>query len=175
MSLLTGEMTYKLRGMDGACTEDTPPGKLTCHTRYWKGHSNSGLVAATTLPLWSISLLDQATLVHDFLVNIERLCGLSSARENETELPKDDAILPEDVTVLVCSYGFNVVTAEGLSNKLKTYAVPLLNLTSFDLSESMVRLRNAGFIHDNGFTEKGLAHLMGSKYWVFAESLRSEA
>lgn len=174
-SMLAGELTYKLRGMDGACTEDTPSGELTCHTRYWKTHSNSGLLAATTLPLWSISLLDQAALVHDFLANIERLCGLPSARAKEIESPKDDAIRPEDVTVLVCSYGFNVATAEGLLSKLKTYAVPLLNLACFDLPESMVRLKNAGLINDDGLTKQGLAHLMGCKYWAFAESLRNEA
>ena len=175
MSMLAGEMMYNLRGMDGSCTEDMSPGELTCHTRYWKAHSNSGLLAATTLPIWSISLLDQAALVHDFLANIERHCGLPSVSAKEIKPQENDAIRPEDVTVLVCSYGFNVATAEGLLSKLKTYAVPLLNLASFDLPESMVRLRNAGLIHDNGLTEKGLAHLMGCKYWAFAESLRNEA
>lgn len=174
-SLLAGELTYKLRGMDGAFTEDVPPGKQTCHTRYWKAHSNSGLIAATTLPLWSISLLDQATLVHDFLTNIERHCGLPSVSTKETKPQEVDAIRPEDVTVLVCSYGFNVATAEDLLSRLKVYAVPLLNLASFDLPESMARLRNAGLINDNGLTEQGLALLMGCKYWAFAEILRNEA
>jgi hypothetical protein len=175
MSRLAGEMTYNLRGMDGAYTEDMLPGELTCYTRYWKAHSNSGLLAATTLPIWSISLLDQAALVHDFLANIETHCGLPSVSAKEIKPQEDDAIRPEDATVLVCSYGFNVATAEGLLSKLKTYAVPLLNLASFDLPESMVRLRNAGLINDNGLTEQGMAHLMGCKYWAFAESLRNEA
>lgn len=174
-SMLAGELTYSLRGMDGACTEDMLSGELTCHTRYWKAHSNSGLIAATTLPLWSISLLDQAALVHDFLATIERHCGLPSVGTQETMPKEGDAIRPKDVTVLVCSYGFNVATAEGLLSRLKTYAVPLLNLANFDLPESMVRLRNAGLINDRGLTEQGLAHLMESKYWAFAENLRKEA
>jgi hypothetical protein len=173
-SMLEGELTYSLRGMDGACTEDMAPGDLTCHTRYWKAHSNSGLIAATTLPLWSISLLDQAALVHDFLVKIERHCGRPSGSAEEAK-PQEGAIRPEDVTVLVCSYGFNVATAEGLLSRLKTDAVPLLNLANFDLPESMERLRNSGLINDHGLTEKGLAHLMGSKYWAFAENLRNDA
>lgn len=173
-SMLEGELTYSLRGMDGACTEDMAPGKLTCHTRYWKAHSNSGLIAATTLPLWSISLLDQAALVNEFLAKIERHCGLPSVTTEE-EKPKEDAIRPEDVTVLVCSYGFNVATADDLLSKLKAYAVPLLNLANFDLPESMERLRRARFINERGLTERGLAHLTRSKYWVFAESLRKEA
>lgn len=173
-SMLAGELAYNLRGMDGDCAEDMLPGELTCHTRFWKAHSNSGLIAATTLPLWSISLLDQAALVHDFLGKIERHCGLPSPSAKETKPQEDNSIRQEDVTVLVCSYGFNVATAESLLSRLKTYAVPLLNLASFDLPESMVRLRNAGLINDNGLTEQGLAHLMRCKYWAFAESLRNE-
>lgn len=173
-SMLAGELTFNLRGMDGTSTEDMPPGELTCHTRYWKAHSNSGLIAATTLPLWSISLLDQAALVHDFLTNIERHCGWPSVSASESKPKEDNTIRPEDVTVLVCSYGFNVATAEDLLSKLNTYAVPLLNLANFDLPDSMARLRNAGLINDNGLTEQGLAHLMGCKYWAFAESLRNE-
>jgi hypothetical protein len=174
MSMLAGEMTYNLRGTDGSCAEDMSQGELTWHTLYWKAHSNSGLLAATTLPIWSISLLDQGALVNDFLANIERHCGLPSISEKKIKPQENDVIRPEDVTVLVCSYGFNVATAEGLLSKLKTNAVPLLNLASFDLPESMVRLRNAGLMHDNGLTEQGLAHLMGCKYWAFAESLRNE-
>ena len=173
--MLAAELMYNLRGMDGACTLDMQPGELTCHTRYWKAHSNSGLIAATTLPLWSISLLDQAALVHDFLANIEIHCGLPSVSAQELKHQENDEIRPEDVTVLVCSYGFNVATVEGLLSRFKTYAVPLLNLASFNLQDSMVRLRNAGLINDNGLTEQGLTHLMGCKYWAFAESLRNEA
>lgn len=173
-SMLVSELNFTLRGMDGACAEDTSLGELMCHTRYWKAHSNSGLLAATTLPLWSISLLDQAVMVHDFLSNIQTHCGLPAVRTKEIECQVDNVIHPEDITVLVCSYGFNVVTAEGLLSRLKTYAVPVLNLASFDLPESMVRLKNAGLISDTGLTEQGIAHLMGSKYWAFAESLRNE-
>ena len=173
-SMLASELAYSLHGMDGACTEDMSPGAPTCSTRYWKAHSNSGLIAATTLPLWSISLLDQAALVHDFLAKIERHCGLSYVNEEEIK-PQEDSIRPEDLTVLVCSYGFNVATADGLLSRLKTYAVPLLNLAAFDLPESMVRLRNAGLINDSGLTEQGLAHLTECKYWAFAENLRNES
>lgn len=173
-SILKGELSYRLHGMDGGCAEDVPSGELAFHTRFWKTHSNSGLLAATTLPLWSISLLDKATLVHDFLDKIERHCGLPSISAEKTK-PQDDAIRPEDVTVLVCSYGFNVATAEGLLSRLKTYAVPLLNLENFDLPGSIGRLRNAGLANDHGLTSQGVAYLMGSKYWAFAEILRKEA
>ena len=174
-SMLAGELTYNLRGLDGACTENMSREEPTSHTRYWKAHSNSGLIAATTLPLWSISLLDQAALVHDFLANIKRHCGTPAINANEAMRQEDDTFHSEDVTVLVCCFGFNVVTAEGLMCRLRTYAVPLLNLESFDVQASLIRLKNATLINAHGLTEKGLDYLMGSKYWAYAESLRDEA
>lgn len=174
VNILAGELAYKLHGVDGACAENTASGDPICHTRYWKAHSNSGLLAATILPLWSISLLDQTALVRSFLASIESQCGLPSTSVNEIEHQKSDVVRPEDITVLVCCYGFNVVTAEDLMNELNTYAVPFLNLANFDLTESVIRLRNAGIIDDTGTTEKGLVYLMESKYWAFAESLRNE-
>ncbi len=173
-SLLEEEVSYRLHGIDGACSEDTLSGEQASHTRYWKAHSNSGLLAATTLPLWSISLLDEAALVHRFLGKIERHCGVSSVSAEET-MPQKDVIRPEDVTVLVCSYGFNVATAESLLSRLKTYAVPLLDLDNLDLPGSIVRLTSAGLVNDHGLTEQGLAYLKGSQYWIFAETLREEA
>ncbi|HEH9403997.1 TPA: hypothetical protein SIA26_001463 [Aeromonas bestiarum] len=175
-NLLEDEISYQLRGIDGACIDDASSGELASHTRYWKTHSNSGLIAATTLPLWSISLLDQAALVNDFLTKVERHCGLLSVTADvEEKKSQEDAIRPQDATVLVCCYGFNVATTEGLLNRLKTYAVPLLNLANFDLPESIGRLRNAGLLNDCGVTEQGVTHLMESKYWGFAENLRKEA
>jgi len=175
-NLLKDEVSYRLRGIEGECIEQASSSELASHTRYWKTHSNSGLIAATTLPLWSISLLDQAALVNDFLAKVERHCGVQSVTTDvEEKKPQEDAIRPQDATVLVCCYGFNVATTEELLSRLKTNGVPLLNLASFDLPENMSRLRNAGLLNDRGVTEQGVTHLMESKYWGFAENLRKEA
>jgi hypothetical protein len=83
-------------------------------------------------------------------------------------------LLPEDITVLVCCYGFDLTTADSLSERLRGYAVPLLNLASFDLPESIRRLRCEGLIDDMSLTETGLAFLRASRYWPFAENLKGE-
>lgn len=173
-SILDGELSHRLKGMDGSNATATQSGDLACHTRYWKAYSNSGLIAATTLPLWSISLLDHADKVTAFLAEIDKQTGKSSVPIANDE-PQANALQPQDITVMVCCYGFDVATAEGLSDKLRGYAVPLLNLASFDLPESINRLRRGGLLNDKGMTEAGLDFLRGSKYWSFAENLKGQA
>jgi hypothetical protein len=173
-SILAQELSHRLQGMDGACTTAASLGDLSCHTRYWKAHSNSGQFVATTLPLWSISLLDHADKVRAFLTEIDMHTGKPSALA-KTDGPQEETLLPQDVTVLVCSYGFDLATAEGISERLREYAVPLLNLASFDFPESINRLRRGGLLDDNGPTKMGLAFLRASKYWSFAENLKGDA
>jgi hypothetical protein len=172
-TILAGELSHRLQGMDGDCITDSSLDDLTCHTRFWKAHSNSGLIAVTTLPLWSISLLDHAGKVRAFLAELDKHTGKSSVAIARDE-PQEETFQPEDITVLVCCYGFDLATADGLSDRLRGYAVPLLNLASFDLPESINRLRSGGLLDDNGLTETGLAFLRASRYWPFAENLKRE-
>lgn len=172
--ILVGELSHSLHGMDGTGIAGSVLDDATCHTRYWKAHSNSGIIAATTLPLWSISLLDRADKVRAFLEEVEKQTGKSGVHTPKDET-QADALHPQDVTVLVCCYGFAVVTAEGLLVRLQGYAVPLLNLASFDLPESIHRLRLLGMLDDGGIAEGGLSFLRNSSYWPFAENLKEEA
>ncbi len=172
--ILAGELSHQLQGSDGDCISDSSLNNLTCHTRYWKAHSNSGLIAVTTLPIWSISLLDHADKVLAFLSELDKYTGKTSATLAREE-PQTEPLHPEDITVLVCCYGFDLSTADSLSERLRGYAVPLLNLACFDLPESIHRLRCEGLIYDMGLTETGLAFLRASKYWPFAENLKEEA
>ena len=174
VGILAGEVSHSLHGMDGTGIAGSVSDDATCHTRYWKAHSNSGIIAATTLPLWSISLLDRADKVRAFLAEVEGQTGKRAVHTPEDKAPVD-ALHPHDFTVLVCCYGFSVVTAESLLARLKGYAVPLLNLASFDLPESIHRLRLMGMLNDRGVTEGGLSFLRTSNYWSFAENLKGEA
>lgn len=173
--LLGQEMIYRLQGRDGSVeTTQGEQGIQMCHTRYWKSHANSGLLAVTTLPLWSISLLNHTLSVRAFLDDIGRHVGrVSSSAARST--PVETVLEPRDMTVMVCCYGFNVVSAASLSERLGAYAVPLLNLAEFDLPASIARLREHGFIDDQAMTEAGLAYLSASKFWAFAENLKGGA
>lgn len=164
------EVLYELNGKDGSDDGLIWDNNLS-HTRYWKFHSNSGLFAATVLPLWSISLLDHSTLVMNFLEQIYSHCGKVS-----TETIKDNRaqpeLYPQDVTVLICCYGFGVVNSEDICKRISQNSIPLLKLDSFELQGSLERLSNAGYIDNDGLTTDGFDYLQASPYWMFAESLK---
>jgi hypothetical protein len=172
VGIIGQEVMYRLQGRDGSeMTVQGGQGSLSNHTRYWKAHANSGLLAVTTLPLWSISLLNHALLVRAFLDDIGKHVGKRSSSVTR-QAPAETQLEPHDMTVMVCCYAFNVVSAANLSERLDSYAVPLLNLAEFDLPASITRLRERGFIDDLTMTEAGLAYLSASKYWTFAENLK---
>ncbi|WP_086134576.1 hypothetical protein [Methylocaldum sp. SAD2] len=169
------EVIYRIQGVDGS--SDTDSGQWTdhsSHTRYWKAHSNSGLIAATVLPLWSVSLLDHADSVIAFLEALGRHAGKASAPV-PSKIRPEDVLHPEDITVMVCCYGFGVATAPRLTDCLRNFTVPLLDLTQFDLPESFARLKLIGFLDDGGLTPEGLDYLQSSRYWAFAENLNGAA
>ncbi len=170
------EVMYRLKGEDGSSesTSGFQWADHSSHTRYWKAHPNSGVFAATVLPLWSISLLDQVGLVMDFLENIYKHTGTASSIETNVDGLPINPLLKPDWTVLVCCYGFETATAADLLKHLQTYTVPLLDLDSFDLTQSIVRLKLNGFVNDQSLTPKGLAFLRSSKFWVFAENLKEQ-
>ena len=110
----------------------------------------------------------------DFLKDIVRHTGklsVSYTKEDQSEI----VLHPQDLTVMVCCYGFNVASAASLLEQLHAYAVPLLNITSFDLPESITSLTQNGFLNEQGLTQPGLEFLQASNYWVFAENLKGEA
>ncbi|MBH3400075.1 hypothetical protein I5S60_10920 [Pseudomonas fluorescens] len=172
-NLVAQEVMYQLQGVDGSAGGGMY-GDHRDHTRYWKAHSNSGLFAATMLPLWSISFLNHAHFVTEFLEDLNRHTGKASVpvvKDDQSE----NVFHPQDFTVMVCCYGFEVATAASLMDRLNRYAVPLLNLAHFDLPESINRLRQGGLLNQQGLTLAGLAFLQASKYWAFAENLKGEA
>lgn len=179
--LLAGEISHLLLGRDGS---PLPSGttRPDCPTRYWKAHANSGLIAATTLPLWSISLLDRADAVRAFLAGIAGRMGKTSNNPSQEEAagrtgerPVPVKLAPEDITILVCCHGFALQTAAELEDRLGRTPVPLLSLDRFHLPESFQRLREAGMLGDQGVTTAGLELLDASPYRAYAEYLKGES
>jgi len=172
VQLISQEVMYQLDGNDGS--SDSGAGHYwndhSPHTRYRKAFANSGLIAVTVLPLWSISLMEHADQVLSFLSWFSKQIGkVSSSKVAEEVKP---VLMPKDNTVLVCCYGMNISSASQLTEALKEYAVPFLDFGGFDLAESFDRLRTLGFLDKNTLSVNGLVHLKSSPYWVFAEHLK---
>jgi hypothetical protein len=171
------EVVYRLDGSDGS--NDSAAGHVwvdhSSNTRYWKDHSNSGTIAATTLPLWSISLMDYSGRVRGFLEWLNKQTGKSTSTKIIAAEQVKSVLTPQDHTVMVCCYGMEINTASRLSEVVDNSAIPFLNLAGFNLPQSFDRLGRYGLLDDTGLTTEGLAYLKASPYWAFAEQLKGMA
>lgn len=175
--LLRDEVLYAVRGKDGdsdrAAGHRWPDG--SAHTRYWKAHSGSGLFAATCLPLWSVSLLDQAEATRAWIGALHAHTGapesipLAAPRAALTQAPE-----PEAFSLMVCLYGFGCADAGCVLARLEASPLPIVVPNRGRLPTLVAQLRAAGFIDDAGLTAAGERALATSPYWGHAQRLREE-
>lgn len=174
---LAAEVLYGLHGQDGA--SDRAAGQRwadgSAHTRYWKAHTGSGLLAATCLPLWSVSLLDQADATRAWIGALHAHTGAPES----IPLPAQTAATaqapaPEAFGLLVCLYGFGCADAQCVLARLAASPLPILALDRGRLPLLVAQLRAAGYLDDGGLTAAGEGALAASPYWAYAQRLREE-
>lgn len=177
VSRLANEVCFELRGLAG--TSDLDEEHLwrdgTVNTRYWKSHANSGLLAATCLPLWSISLLGQSGQVLTWLRAIYGHVGRPGQERLEHATPSIRVPSAEEWAVLVCCYAFGVGSAEGVREAIANQAAPVMRLDGYDLATEFANLRSCGWLADNGPSDAGLALLRDGPFWRYAEQLKRMA
>ncbi len=108
-NILSEEVTLSLLGHDGSF-DQTPEyqwrdGSPNC--RYKKNHSGTGVFAATTLPLWSISLMGRRKELQFWLATLHHHAGVASASAERAE--KSITLEPVDYTTMVCIYGWRSI------------------------------------------------------------------
>ncbi len=172
--LLAAEVMFALQGKQGGFEhhlghewEDH-----AVNTRYWKVHSNSGLMAATVLPLWSVSLLDQGTALKGWLGDLYQMAGKTAPPQVEVAGQAAPVLLPHDFTVLVCCYAWQLATSVALQTRLQQASIPLFNFQGVDVGESFSRLIQVGLLDTAGLTDAGLVALQSSPYWPYATHLQ---
>ncbi len=173
-SLLAAETLFTLQGKQGGFNPELGHewADHAINTRYWKTHSNSGMLAATVLPLWSISLLDKAEELQDWLSGLMQLAGkAATAPDTPAEQPAP-ALLPQDYSVLVCCYGWQLATPTSLQQHLQEASFPLLDFRGVDMEQSFARLSQTGLLDKVGITTAGIAILQASPYWPYAAYLK---
>ena len=180
--LLADEVTLSLRGQDGTCeqTSDFLWQDGSPFARYWKKHSATGVLAATTLPLWSISLLGQGQLLREWIDKIHSHAGKFTPGATLSDLTHETVTLePVDYTTMVCIYGWPNTTQEALVKDIASST--LFNLPQETLAASLNRLGQLGHLQDRQesagtimLSTSGLQVLQASPYMVYAESLLAE-
>lgn len=171
---LAAEVSYQLSAGDGA--SDSSQGHLWAagrpNTRFWKAHSNSGLIAATTLPIWSISLINSATLVQDWLSALFAHVGKPAVPEAPVDEHSVATPTPKDFAVMVCCHAYGVGSADTLLNALQSQPVPVMNLRGFDIAHIFGRLRAMALVEEHGLSARGLEQLRQSAFWGYATQLK---
>ena len=175
---LVGELDYTIQGQDGSF--DPGAGHqlsdFSCNTRYFRKHTGTGLVAATCLPLWSITLLDEDEITARWLEDLGLKAGKSSAELEPLTAPDDEGMVlgPDDYATLVCAYACGLGNPESITEALSSVPIPVIRIDAVALKDATQRLVEAQLLDDTGLTPKGLDELRRSPYWGYAETLKEE-
>jgi hypothetical protein len=167
-------VSFRLSGVDG--DSDGSQGYLWSSglpsTRYWKAHSNSGLIAATTLPIWSITLMDSSTLVQDWLRALFSHVGEPAATEARDDGNSVATPTPQDFAVMVCCHAYGVGSPNALADALQRQPVQVMSLRGFDVPGIFGRLRAMALVEEHGLSTRGLELLRESAFWGYAAQLK---
>ncbi|WP_295384012.1 hypothetical protein [uncultured Thiodictyon sp.] len=175
--LLAQETTYLLHGRDGDCDREAGHRwpDYSVNTRFSKAHSGSGVLAATCLPLWSITLLNEAAALNHWLRGLHRHAGLAvEHRGIDAIVAGSVPLAPEALGVMVCLCGWQTGDPDVIFNALEAQPVPMFQLDRERVAELLPQLRAGGYLDEQGLSAAGVAALRASPYWGFAVRLREE-
>ncbi|MBO1380989.1 hypothetical protein BVJ63_08035 [Vibrio cholerae] len=171
-AVLASETNQAVVGFVGSADHRQHMAGDVVHTRYVRKHSNSGLFAITTLPLWSLNLLDHTEALVGWLNWFVDHAGVATpVAEEKAELA---AYLPDkyDLVVLLLLYAGH---GKSLVALVDNDTVKLMfDVNSLDVIKRSETLQLHGFIHETGLTESGKASLQASQYWAYAPLLSEQ-
>lgn len=174
--LLGSEVTQELSAKQGVSDRKLGHywGTSAFNTRYDKHHAASGVFAATCLPLWSISLLDNSDLLLEWFTLFEQLAGTPNSIESK---PTEEQVQLQniDYSILACILAWNVISANQLMGHLAGQAFPIFQFLPFEVEAGFERLIAVGYIDTKGLTSPGLEALKNSAYWLYAEQLKEQS
>jgi len=174
---LVNEVSFVLTGLDGASDRDA--GHLwrdgSINTRYWKSHANSGVLAATCLPMWSISLLGEGEKVKAWLASICHHVGRAAPVDPPEASNLAATPSSQQWAVLLCCYAYGQSSPEALQRVLALQQVPAMRLDGYDLPLLFAELRRNGWLDESGLSDQGLALLASGPFWRYAEQLKELA
>ncbi|MCO1333157.1 hypothetical protein MO867_02270 [Microbulbifer sp. OS29] len=168
-SLLASETELALVGTDGDSLPEHSFENGQLHTRYFRKHTNSGMLVATCLPLWSITLLDHGAVVKSWLRWFIEHAGVAQpvvTKHSTFELSAGD------LNLLVCAFGFGASNLERVIESNKKMA--LFDLQKLMAKERWPLLLEHGYLDKQSLSAKGQEALEGSPYWAYAQALKSQ-
>ena len=170
-SLLGNEVSQAWKGHSGGSEPEYHQTHDMVHTRFYRQKSNSGIFAATTLPLWSISLLDCDTEIEDWLSWFLTHCG----QVTEVNEPLEQSAYPLEkldfsllLLVFVCP-GLQASELEQQASKMGMF-----DLSVLDIPSRLPVLIDSGYIKEGYLTQLGEESFRASAYWAYADVLAQQ-
>lgn len=171
--LLESEVTQQIAGRQGVSERSQGHlwGASAANTRYLKHHAASGVFAVTCLPLWSISLIDEAELVREWFAFFDRLAGTPDVIETEAD-NEPTQLVATDYSIMACIYAWQVTSASELNAYLSKQAFPVFQFSPDEVETGFSRLSSVGYVNEDGLTIEGMQTLKDSAYWLYADQLK---
>jgi hypothetical protein len=168
--LVARERKYELRGRLNPI--ERIAGQMA--TAGWRRHPSAGLLVVTTLPLWSLSLLDKREICAFWLADLYGQAGSPQVEEAAVEQAKAELreLLPNEWTVLLhlCTGPF-----ESDRSALKALAESsIFRIEERNAAETLRELDNLGLASKGELTARGIELLRRGPYAVYADNLRRQ-
>jgi len=138
------------------------------NTMYFKHHSSSGVFAATSLPLWSLTCLENTENVFDWLKSLFTHAGEHKS-ETVQKTNKELILIDAHYVMLCCAYEQSIESIDWLVKRAKTLAIFQLPTKNLYLAAS--ELKEASLIDNNGLTDLGQQQLSGSGFQIYADEI----
>ena len=144
------------------------------NTLYYKPHASGGLFSVSSLPLWSLSCLDEIDLVHTWFESLYSFAGFASLNESNSAGAEDEEtaqikLKEEHLALLCCSYGQALIDQHALISRVHRLGVFRLEGRLLELAAE--ELIKSGLLFGGEITDEGTARLMASPYKIYAEEL----
>lgn len=171
-ALLTSETDQAIAGFTGSADRHQHQAGDVVHTRYIRKHSNSGLLAFTTLPLWSLNLLDHSEILVSWLNWFVDHAGIAEQIIGPKAPSTDYTPDKHDLVVLLLLYAGSGMSLQALSehNTVKL----MFDVNSLDIVKRGETLRQHDFIDEAGITATAKTCLKASQYWAYAPLLSEQ-
>lgn len=170
--ILQSEILQSLSGHNGSYEQAKHHIGDLVHTRYIRKHSNSGVFAITTLPIWSVSLLDEANHVKAWLNWFLDHCGTKSIEAHAHEVVESYTLNKLDYTVLLLVHILPDYSSGDIGRKVETLGI--FDLDLLDLINRYEILVKENFIANKNLTLKGIEALKDSYIWNYVEPLAQQ-
>ncbi|HVA48997.1 MAG TPA: hypothetical protein VNH11_21725 [Pirellulales bacterium] len=170
--LLGAEVRYGLAGTLqtpahlGAVWKDT-----VINTAIYKKHPHSGVFALTTLPIWSLTVLDHRKALAEWLTDLHQLAGEPAPADDESEISRFTPTADHFAIMLHLCHGDYESREAALVSLAES---PVLGLPQAVAVERMHELEEAGLMRGAQLTAAGRGLLLSSPYAVYAEAMEAK-